>query len=524
MLNKRSLHAATRRTLLRYAVLSGAAGASAALLAACGGTATTAAPTAAGSSAAASSTAPVSAATSSAAASSSVSTVAASVSSSSAPVSSSQTAASTSAASTSVASSSAATAAASSAPAGKGVTLQQASRLTGGSDAIQYAQTLYADFNKESPNIKVELTPGVDPQQIMLTRHAGGSPLDFVENDWGTWSNLASKQVVGELTPYFSQAKIPLSTFAPEAVNNYSLQNKVYGLPVSMSVDALAYNVDLFDANGIPHPPVDPQDTTWTMEKFQEIAQKLTKGTDQFGFSGSANGYDGGGCTDGTYFGMPSWDDAAQKSRFDTPEWAKGAQYWLDLRTKYKVQPNSDQSKQLRSSLSDVFLSNKIGLHVVYAISWKLDQIHFKWGLATMPYSGQGNNISGRMYPHGLHMEASSPNKDDVWSLFQWLTKPANGGRYPFITGHSVSPILNGGSDLVQKTRQDQWGVDPKAFVLMSRTLLPSGTGILKYSNWPNVLKQLTQPYADVQAGKTTPDDYGRQAAKIVNDNIFQAG
>jgi multiple sugar transport system substrate-binding protein len=509
----------TRRRLLRAASAAGAGGVGAALLAACGGSVATTVTTTSSAASAASPTTAAVASSSSVATSASVSTA---VTSSAATRVGSAATTATLTTSASAATSVSAAAAATGAPAGKPGSLQVVSRRTGGSDALKKEQALYDDFSKEHPDIHVDVSGGNDTEQVVLTRHAGGSPIDFFENDFGTWSDLSSKGVVAELTPYFATAKISLSIYAPQAVQNYTLQGKTYGLPVSMSVDALAYNVDLFDTNGLPHPPVDPKDPTWTMEKFQEVAQKLTNGTDQFGFGGSANGYDSGGITDGTYFGMPGWDDAARKSRYDTPEWAKGAQYWLDLRNKYKVQPNADQVKTLRASFPDVFVSGKVGMNVVYAISWKPEQIHFKWALATIPYSGTGNNISGRMYPHGLQMEATSPNKDKVWTIFQWLTVPANGGRYPLITGHFVSPILNGGSDLAQKDAQQRLGIDAHAFVLESYTLLPSGTGILKYANWPAILKQLTPMYADVQALKRTPDDYGRQAAQIVNDNIFR--
>lgn len=506
----------TRRKLLRFAAASGA---SAALLAACGGAVTATAPNVTGAVSTVTSSSTV--ALSSSAAPSTTASATTSAGSAATSVSSAATSASSVATATTSATS---VAAATSAPAAKPGSLQVTSRRTGGSDSYKAEQALYDDLSKEHPDIHVEVSGGNDIEQIVLTRHAGGSPVDFFENDFGTWSDLATKGVVAELTPYFAKAKIGLDIFAPEAVRNYSLQGKTYGLPVSMSVDALAYNVDLFDANGLPHPPVDPKDPSWTMERFLEVAQKLTNGSDQYGFGGSANGYDSGGVTDGTYFGMPGWDDVAQKSRFDSPEWAKGAQYWLDLRNKYKVQPNADQAKALRTTFTDPFLSGKVGMNVVYSISWKPEQIHMKWALATIPYSGTGNNISGRMYPHGLHMEAASPNKDKVWTIFQWLTVPANGGRYPLIAGHFVSPILNGGSDLAQKAAQTRLGVDPHAFVLEAPTLLPSGTGILKYATWPAILKQLTPMYAAVQAGTQTPDDYGRQAAKLVNDGILRVG
>ena len=508
--------------LSRRRVLGMAAGAlgvaSAGLLAACGGQASTTGTSASSTAAATSSVAPATASS----ASSLAATTTSAASTSTAAVATVTSATTTSAAATASSTGTASAAASAAAPSGKGATLQLASRRTGGSDSAKAEQALYDEFSTQNPGVKVEINFGSDTEQVLLTHHAGGAPLDFVENDWGTWSDLASKQVIAELTPYFNQAKIPLSIFVNQAVQNYSLQNKFYGEPVSMSVDAIGYNVDLFDANGIDHPPVDPKDTSWTMEKFQAIAQKLTKGDgSQFGWGGSANGYNTAGITNGTYFGMPGWDDPAQKSRYDAPEWSTGAQYWLDMTNKFRVNPTSDQAKALRGNLPSVFASGKIGMDVVYAISWT--QVPFKWALATMPYSGKGDNISGRMYPHGLHMEASSPNKDQVWAILQWLTKPENGGRYPLIAGHSVSPLVNGGSDLAQKTRQQQWGVDPKAFLLMSQTLLPSGTGILKYANWPNIAKdQLTPLYTQVTQLKMTPQDYGTQAAKIVNDNIFK--
>jgi len=493
------------------------------LLAACGGAASATVSTGSASEApatsSAASTAPLATSTATSAANSAptlVTTVA-----SSATTSSSASGPATSAGATT--SASAAAPAANSAVGAQAITLQVASRRTGGTDAAKLEQALYDDFAKGVPGLRVQITYGVDPEQELIVHHAGGTPLDYVYNDWGTWSDLATKQVIADLTPYFQQAKINMDIFAAQAVQNYSLQQKIYGLPVTMSVDALAYNVELFDTHGLAHPPVDTKDATWTMEKFLEVAQKRTKGDGtQFGFSGSANGYNTAGCTDGTYFGMPSWDDSAQQSRYDSAEWAKGSHYWLDLRTKYNVQPNSDQAKQIKANLPDIFVSGKIGMSVVYSINWQPSQIPFHWALATIPYSGTGNNISARMYPSGLHMDASSPHKDVVWQLFQWLTIPANGGRYPLVAGHSVSPLLNGGSDLAQKTRQEQWGIDPKAFLLESYTELPSGTGILKYANWPNIAKQLTQPYADVQALKTSPEDYGRSAAQLVNANIFK--
>ena len=50
---------------------------------------------------------------------------------------------------------------------------------------------------------------------------------------------------------------------------------------MTISADAMAYNLDLFEAAGVKAPPQDPDDRSWTMEAFLDYARKLTKGTQQ---------------------------------------------------------------------------------------------------------------------------------------------------------------------------------------------------------------------------------------------------
>jgi multiple sugar transport system substrate-binding protein len=378
------------------------------------------------------------------------------------------------------------------------VKLVQLSRRAGGTEAFSLQEKLVADYKTVAPHVTIEVVPGTIPQEQLVVRHAGGDPVDFVENDWGIWVDLAEGKVIEDLTAYFSKDKIEANAFVGEALTSYTFQNRRYALPVSMSVDALFYNEDLFRAAGVAPPPQDPNDRSWTLEKFLDSAKKLTKPGEQWGFGGAYNCFNTNGVTDGTYYGQRAWDDARLKCLMDTANFQKGAQYWLDAQHKQGIWPTNDQLNAIRSAPNqNAFLTGKVAMQVSCGV-FPRDQINFKWGIGALPYSGPAGskNISGRMYPHALHMSAASKNKDSIWSFFRWLMRPENASRYPEVANHSVSPIKNG-SDAIQKVRRDQYGIDFKAFLLNAESQIVSGQGMLKYPGWKNVTDELSRKYTD---------------------------
>lgn len=399
------------------------------------------------------------------------------------------------------------------------VKLVQLSRRQGGTEAFTLQEKLVADYKKVAPNVTIEVVPGTIPQEQLVVRHAGGDPVDFVENDWGAWVDLAEGKVIEELTPYYSRDKIDPNIFVGEALTTYTYQNKRYALPVSMSVDGLFYNEDLFKASGIALPPQDPNDKSWTMDKFLDTAKKLTKGNEQWGFGGSYNCFNTNGVTDGTYYGQRAWDDVKQKALMDTENFRKGAQYWLDVQHKHGIQPTTDQLNAVRSAPNqNAFLTGRVGMQVACAV-FPRDQMNFKWGVAALPYSGPSGskNISGRMYPHGLHMSGASKNKDAIWAFFRWLSRPENAGRYPEVANHSVSPI-KGGSDAIQKLRREQYGVDVSVFLKNADGQIASGQGMLKYPNWKLVTDDLNKRYTDeFKANKMGVGEWVKLATETID-------
>jgi len=421
-------------------------------------------------------------------------------------------------ASSSAAVSSSAPASSSAAPAGKAVTLTYCSPDSPGRYDVENA--IFADFTKANPDIKVEIvSPGAgwtDVETKLKTTIAAGTPLSFFQNGWGFWFDVQSALL--DLTPLFARDKIdPLKVFVPTAIDFFSLNGKVWGVPVvGISVDALAYNQDMFDVAGLAHLPTDPDDQSFTMDQFLMYAQRLTKPENlQFGFGGSV----GGGETDGierpTYFGGGPWDDTAHKALMDQPPALEGLQFFKDLRDKYNVQPTSAQAQSIGAK-GNIFTSGKIGMQVIYGYVPKLT---FKWAIVPLPHSAP-KNISGRAYPQTLQA-TQTPTSEQTWTLFKWMIVPANAARFPLSAHYAVSPVV-GASDLAKKAYLDQVGVDPSAFQAMAdRAGLEAG-GMYRYSGWNVVNKWMDDNFKAFDTGKQTASDYGKAVTAFINAHLVQ--
>ena len=387
----------------------------------------------------------------------------------------------------------------------------------GGDTRQTEEQKLFGDFNTQHPKLQVDVLVGAggwsQAKEKFIVSAASGQPLDLTQNGWGVWTDLSDGGVITDLTPFFKRDKVNLSDFIDGAVQAYTIDGKTWAMPVSLSADALFYNADLFTAAGLPVPPQNPEDKTWTVEKFLELATKLTKGTDQFGYGGSVSSSNNQGLSCGTYFGQQPWDDAKRKCLMDQPNAVKGLQFFQDLIWKYRVAPNGDQNTALKGSLGSALYSGKIAMNQVGPFNPpKLD---FKWGLAALPYSGQGKNQSARIWAHGLHL-AKVKNPDAAWEVLKWLAKPENGGRFPLSAGHAVSPLLKG-SDLAQKAYMDRHGVDHKAFALQAQNTHVSANGLARYTFYNDVDTQLTPEYTKVQNNGTAPAEYAKRATEFID-------
>ncbi|MBI3971037.1 MAG: extracellular solute-binding protein [Chloroflexi bacterium] len=383
-------------------------------------------------------------------------------------------------------------------------------------------KALFARHTQEHPTVTFELSPN-GPKQAARDRAKvmtqGGTPPDFWETTRAAFGDMLVLNVIAPISEYIKRDKIPFEKmFVPDHVNHITVQGKVYGWPVVISADALAYNKDLFDARGLPYPPTNTADKSWTMEKFLELAQKLTKGDgQQFGFGGTRSGF--ARLTDGTNWGQPPWDGKA-KCAFDTPLWQQAEQFWTDCLYKWHIQPTAEERKPLAPPSGPFFFNGKTAMDVVFGLPPA--NISFKWGLATVPFSSKGKNVSGRLGLHSLHM-GQGQHKDAVWQVFSWFRNKENAGAFPMTWGSPVSPLLAGGADIAQAEYRRRTGVDPKAFLLTALSAKRSGWGLQSMVKFQDYDPEIVKLYNSLFANTISVSEYAQQATPIMNRMIEES-
>ena len=386
-------------------------------------------------------------------------------------------------------------------------------------------EPILADFSEEMPHIAIDLVPSGGWGEVrtkFYAAQAAGDPINIMENGWSAVLTTYETGVTIDLAPFFTRDKIDTAaTFAAPAINMWTVEGRILGMPITMSVDATAYNVEIFEAAGINPLPVDLNDTDWNMETFLDLATQLTnEDRTQFGHGGGITCSNGGGIGTGTFWGVGPWDAEAGRATMDTPEFIEALEWWRDFSDKHRVTPNADERAAAMGGQSgNVFMSGKVAMQLTCT---SFRDAPFTWALATMPYSGEGPSQSGRTWTHPLQMaDDGADNNDLAWELFKWLLKPENGGRFPPSAGHVVSPLLDdNASTLAQEGYQNSLGVDPKAFLLHSRTTKPAGWGLWTFTEYGDISGDINGQYREFLAGNLTGAEYARWATDLINATL----
>lgn len=142
-------------------------------------------------------------------------------------------------------------------------------------------------FNASHPNIRLvlEIIPEGGAVDELRARMASGEAPDIVgpvgveamNNFYGEWYDLA---------PLMEETGYDTSDFDPVLINLYKIgpHGEQVGIPFEIYPSALWYNVDIFDAAGLPYPPRQygapyADGAPWNVDKLHEIAMRLTLDT-----------------------------------------------------------------------------------------------------------------------------------------------------------------------------------------------------------------------------------------------------
>lgn len=125
-----------------------------------------------------------------------------------------------------------------------------------GSDS-EYNQNIVAGFEKENPDIKVEIVP-VDfdnAEQVIKTGIASGDPVD-VSFFWGSQINaFTENDMAYDLTPYLTENNNQwLDTFVPAHIDSCKYDGKYFAVSYQPVIETIFYNKDLFEQYNVKIP------------------------------------------------------------------------------------------------------------------------------------------------------------------------------------------------------------------------------------------------------------------------------
>jgi multiple sugar transport system substrate-binding protein len=234
------------------------------------------------------------------------------------------------------------------------------------------------------------------------------------------------------------------SDFFPETVGYFVFEGKTYGYPYYSGPCVTYYNVDLFDAAGMPYPSeaatsFETDADKWTWEALLEAAVKLTTGEGAnkvFGYEGTSPSLHWFNVAVWGY-GGELWDKEAQQCLLSEPAAVEAVQFQLDLYGKYNVAPRPDQAE----GMPEGFTSGRIA--VDYGIRGNVPgykSAQFKIGSAPIPKGPKGRYC--RNGPNAVGIIKQTKYVDAAWALCKYMAGPKpgdmGGQQFQFVQQRAV--------------------------------------------------------------------------------------
>jgi multiple sugar transport system substrate-binding protein len=300
---------------------------------------------------------------------------------------------------------------------------------------------------QEATGRTVEIIPtpgtGTDYETKVRTMLAGGGAPDVIRTNDDFVRFYSSKEQFTDLTPYIERDGInPADYFEP--VWNFTVQPNGAYTAVSLGNQPrlIYYNVDLFEAAGVPLPPKDWTADGWTWDDFLATAQQLTIPGEQWG----ALVYDDTGCeqtfavnngqTDGIYSADGLTFTLAE------PQGVEAIQWLADLTLVHGVQPERGLVRETNTG-NNLFLQGKVGMifrtqgTMAY---FRNNDISFRFDVAPVP-AKVDQKVEGSLICYAIPTIAENP--EGGWELLKFLMGPEGAqvfaDRGDFIPGNKAA-------------------------------------------------------------------------------------
>jgi multiple sugar transport system substrate-binding protein len=285
-------------------------------------------------------------------------------------------------------------------------------------------------FSEAHKGVTVEHQPV--PQEYatkIQTLFAAGTPPDIYRylQENTPIVTVAQKKLHLPLNSYIERDKYDLSDYRPDAVNLYRWDGELYALPRDYGNQNLFYNIDLLEKAGLPPPPADWNDKTFTFTAFLDMARALTKSSgdriEQYGFLVNRGWRPWASWVYNNGAAVVKMDAQGQATEIALTEPAavEALQLLQDLMYKEKVAPRPDVESETGGF--ELFASGKVGIMLTNPSDVvKFRTINaFRWDVGTLPLgkaTKRGTGGGGT----GWAIGAGTKNPDLAWEFLTFIS------------------------------------------------------------------------------------------------------
>jgi multiple sugar transport system substrate-binding protein len=287
----------------------------------------------------------------------------------------------------------------------------------------EIAPTLLADFERDHPNVRVEVQalPLTAAHEKLLTAFAGDALPDIGQLG-NTW--LPELATLGALEPL--QQRVDASSVIRredyfEGIWDTNVMDaQLYGVPWYVDTRLIFYRTDLLAAAGFNAPPRD-----WAEWKLQLAAVKRSVGPQRFSILLPLNEFEFL-VNLGVQQSETLLRDNDTRGNFESPGFRRAFEYYVNMYREGWAPAMSD------TQISNVWDEFANGYFTFYVTGpWNVGEFKRRlparlmndWATAPQPGpDGPGAAIGGGS---SLVMFASSQHKPEVWALIEYLSAPA---------------------------------------------------------------------------------------------------
>ncbi|TBN57719.1 ABC transporter substrate-binding protein [Glaciihabitans arcticus] len=289
---------------------------------------------------------------------------------------------------------------------------------TGQSEQAQtMLEDLAAEFEKDHPNVTIDVSPGSSSTEELLQKisagFAGGSYPD-ISYAFGSWaSQLESSGRTLDITEQVTDPEVKWDEFSESARGTVQpTGEKTIGFPAIVDNLSLIYNKTVFDEAGVEYPTED-----WSWDDFREAADDLTdESTNTYGYAYSVSGSEETVWQFWPHLWQEGGDilDDEGLAAFDSEAGVRA----LTLLQEMAIDDKSIYLDQTDTKFAQLFASDRIGM--MTSGPWQLYDLNTAktdYGVVQLPGTD------------GDHQTVSGP---DIWALFDHKDKNREYWSYEF--------------------------------------------------------------------------------------------